>query len=158
MNRMLLAGLALAALGAACDRAGPPASSISKGHVEQLAAANATVVGYLFKPGEPYLVASFQDGSLHIRTDPKSTAAVQGRAEVFTWADRSCMGFQQKNLLMPNHGPQKYLVCEALQSIQHYNSLPRGQDFRFDRGALFVMYEPPKGTGDVQLFYAAPSK
>jgi hypothetical protein len=156
--KRILAGLALAALCAACDRSRPPESPIAKGRVQDLAASNATVIGYLYKPDEPYLIASFKDGSLQIRTDPKSTAAVQGSAEVFTWPDRSCIGFQQKDLLMPNHGPQSYLVCEAQQSIEHSNSLPRSQDFRLDRGTLFMMYEPPKGTGDVQLFYAAPSK
>jgi len=59
---------------------------------------------------------------------------------------------------MPNHGPQSYLVCEALQSIEHSNSLPRSQDFRLEPGTLFLMYEPPKGTGYVQFFYAARSK
>jgi hypothetical protein len=157
MSRILL-GLAVVALGAACDRPGPPGNSIAKGHVQELAASNATVIGYLYKPGEPYLIASFKDGSLHVRTDPQNTAAVQGPAEVFAWQDRSCMGFQQKNLLMPNHGPQSHLVCEALQSIEHSNSLPRSQDFRLDRGTLFLMYQPPKGTGDVQLFYVALSK
>ena len=157
MNR-ILAGLAVIALGAGCDRPSAPANSVAEGHVQQLAESNATVIGYLYKPGEPYLIASFKDGALQIRTDPTSAAAVQGPAQAFVWPDRSCIGFQQKNLLMPNHGLQTYLVCEALQSIQHSNSLPRGQDFRLERGTLFIMYQPPKGTGDAQLFYAAPSK
>jgi hypothetical protein len=159
MNR-ILAGLAVFALAAGCDRPSPPQPGplIAKGRLQELLASNATVIGYLHTADEPYIIASFDDGSLQIRTDPKSKAAVQGPAAVFAWPDRSCIGFQQKSLLMPNHGPQSYLVCEALRSIEHYNSLPRGQDFRLEPGALFLMYQPPKGTADVQFFYATRLK
>jgi hypothetical protein len=157
MNR-IFAGLAVAALGAACDQAGPPPGSIAKGLLQELSASNATVIGYLYKPAEPSIIASFDGGSLLVRTDPTSRSAIQGPAEVVLRPDRSCIGIKQKSLLMPNHGPESYLVCEAQQSIEHSNSLPRSQDFRLDRGALFMMYEPPKGTGDVQLFYAIRAK
>jgi hypothetical protein len=163
MNR-ILAGLAVLALSSACDRPDPSSAaplatpSFSKGSPRDLAASNATVVGYLYKPEEPYIVASFNNGSLEIRTDPQNRATVQGPTDVFLLPDRSCIGFQQKSLLMPNHGPQSYMVCEALQTIQHSNSLPRSQDFRLEPGTLFLVYEPPKGIGQVQLFYAARSK
>jgi hypothetical protein len=170
MNR-ILAGLAVLALctSTGCDQPSPqePTKSsslsllggtFSKGRLQDLAASNATVIGYLYSPDEPYIIASFNNGFLEIRTDPKNKAAVQAPANVFLWPDRSCIGFEQKSLLMPNHGPQSYQVCEALQRIEHSNSLPRSQDFRLEAGALFLMYLPPKGTGHTQFFYATRSK
>ena len=74
-----------------------------------------------------------------------------GHADLFTLPEKTCV-------FMPTHGPEKYLVCEAPRSITHSNSMPRSQDFSFASGALFLMYEPPQGTGYTQYYYAIRAK
>jgi len=126
--------------------------------LQQLAASSATVVGYLHTPDKPYAIASFGEGWLQWRTDRESAPAAQGQADFFTEPDRMCIGFEQKKASMPNHGPERYLVCEAVLRIEHSNSLPRSQDFWLDPGTLFLEYEPPAGTGFVQYFYASRTR
>ena len=124
-----------------------------KGRVQQLLTSNARFVGYLYSADQASIVAGFSNGMLQWRSDPQSKSSVQGQADVFTWPDKSCLGFEQKNLFMPTHGPERYLVCEAVRPIQHRNNLPRSQDFSFERGALFLEYQPPQGTGFPQIYY-----
>src|SRR5207237_10093572 len=116
-----------------------------KGRLDDLLKSNAALVGYLYSPEQPSIVAAFLNGELQWRSDPQSKSSVQGRADVFTWPDKSCIGFEQKNLFMPTHGPERYLVCEAVQTIQHRNNLPRSQDLVLRRGDVFFEYEPPQG-------------
>jgi len=154
---------------AACDRQGADTARGSaaptgatrlgiKSRLDELIKSNAALVGYLYSPEQPSIVAAFSNGELQWRSDPKSKSSVQGRADVFTWPDKSCIGFEQKNLFMPTHGPERYLVCEAVQRIQHRNNLPRSQDFTFDRGDLFFEYQPPQGTGFPQVYYLGEQK
>ena len=121
-------------------------------------ASNATVVGYLYTPDKPYAIASFSDGWLQWRANVESPPLANGPAKFLSEPDRMCVGLEQKNVSMPTHGPERYLVCEATRPIRHSNSLPRSQDFWLDPGTLFLQYEPPAGTGFPQYFYAAPSK
>jgi hypothetical protein len=158
--------LLLIALIAACERQSPgparegpaPAGTAPKGRLDALLKSNATLVGYLYAPEQPSIIAAFGDGELQWRSDPQSKSSVRGRADVFTWPDKSCIGFEQKNLFMPTHGPERYLVCEAVQPIQHRNNLPRSQDFVFHRGDVFFEYQPPQGTGYPQVYYLSEQK
>ena len=154
--------LAIVLLAGGCDKPSPapatpgsgPAAK-SEGRLEQLVSSHATVTGYLYTPDKPYIIASFNQGWLIWRSDPERQASTQGQVQAFNEPDRACVGFERKNLLMPNHGPERYLVCEALKTIQHSNSLPRGQDFFLQPGTVFVEYRPPAGTGFPQIFYAS---
>lgn len=157
---------AVAALASACDdssqrqasktgASGSAAASVPNDRLQQLVASNATVIGYLYTPDKPYAIASFSNGTLQWRADPKSPPVAQGTVAFFTEPDKDCLGFEHKNVSMPGHGPERYLVCEATRTIQHSNSLPRSQDFNLDSGTLFMEYEPPAGTGFVQYYYAA---
>jgi hypothetical protein len=168
MARAVAVLVFLAFLGA-CDRQNPgapgegaaPAAAARvgpKARVEELVKSNAKLVGYLFSPEQPAIIASFSDGELQWRSDPQSKSSVQGRADVFTWPDKSCVGFEQKNLFMPTHGPERYLVCEAVEPIQHRNNLPRSQDFNLARGDLFFEYQPPARTGFPQVYYLSRQK
>lgn len=156
------AALIIAAFAAACDPPGTPKrvapADSPAGRLQQLAASNATVVGYLYSADKPLVVATFSNGTLQWRHDPESKSIIQGPAELFSLPDRTCLGFKAKNPSMPAQGPERYLVCEALRPIEHHNSLPRSQDFRLQSGTLFIEYEPPAGTGYAQLFYAGATK
>ena len=156
-------------LAAACDNSGQrqagstasplsPAAVAAKGRLQELVRTNATVVGYLYTPDKPYVIASFSNGSLQWRTDRESATVAQGPAVFFSDADEMCVGLEQKKPSMPDHGPERYLVCEAVRAIEHSNSLPRSQDFRLDPGTLFMQYGPPAGTGFIQYFYASRTK
>jgi len=134
------------------------AKAAPNGRLQQLVASNATVIGYLYTPDKPYVIASFNNGTLQWRSDPKSPPLAQGAVDYFTEPDKTCVGFEYKNVSMPGRGPERYLVCEATRTIQHSNSLPRSQDFYLDAGTMFMEYEPPAGTGFVQYYYAAVSK
>lgn len=143
------------------SKAGPSGSAAKaapNGRLQQLVASNATVIGYLYTPDKPYVIASFNNGTLQWRSDPKSPPLAQGAVDYFTDPDKTCVGFEYKNVSMPGRGPERYLVCEATRTIQHSNSLPRSQDFYLDAGTMFMEYEPPAGTGFVQYYYAAVSK
>ena len=157
-----ITALAVALLGAGCDKPSPapatPAAGAAAnpgGQLEQLVSSNANVTGYLSTPDKPYVLASFTKGTMIWRSDPERPASTQGQVQSFNEPDRNCVGFERKSLLMPNHGPERYLVCEARQAIQHSNSLPRSQDFSLRPGTLFVEYRPPAGTGFPQIFYAS---
>jgi hypothetical protein len=164
-RRVLIAALALTA----CDQSSPPgakpgattpgasAAGLSA-QLDQLAKTNASVVGYLYSAETPYIVATFDNGTLIWRTQGGANAVAKGRASVITEADRTCLGFEQKNPTMPDRGPERYLVCEAVDSIKHSNSLPRSQDYTLSSGTLFLEYDPPAGTGYAQLFYAKRTK
>jgi hypothetical protein len=168
MNRGFLAAL-LAVSCAACEQ--QPSEPVKKattarsatsraptGRLQRLVTANAAMVGYIASPEQPAILASFGNDLLQWRSDPKGSSMVQGRADVFSYPDRVCVGFEQKNLFMPTHGPERYLICEATEPIKHSNFLPRTQDFSFAPGALFMQYEPPRGTGFPQIFYIAVEK
>lgn len=160
MHRVLGA-LLVVALASACDRPVAPKTinaNTPEGRLEQLVAANATIVGYLYTAEKPFVIASFRDGALQWRHDPDSKAMIQGPAELFSEPDRACVGFAAKTPSMPAQGPQRFLVCEALRPIEHSNSLPRSQDFRLAPGTLFLEYQPPSGTGYPQFFYASRAK
>lgn len=144
------------ALAVACSPDSPNATA--HGSVGSLIKNNATFVGYLLAADQPDVIARFNDGVLQWRADPASQSMAQGRAEPFNSADRHCVGFAQKAQSMPTHGPQRFLVCEALSSIQHRNNLPRSQDFYFKRGDLFLEYQPPPGTGFPQVYYLGEQK
>jgi hypothetical protein len=131
--------------------AAPPVEA--KGRLQELLKTDTAFVGYLYTADKPSIVGGFKGGMLQWRSDPQSHSVVQGRADVFTWPDKRCVGFEQKNLFMPTHGPERYLVCEALEAIKHRNNLPRSQDFTFRRGDLFLEYQPPQGTGYSQIYY-----
>jgi len=161
MNR-IAAALAIVLLGVGCDRPAPqpatPASAPAaklEGQLAELVSSNAAVTGYLSTPDKPYVLASFSNGTLIWRSDPERPASTQGQIQSFNEPDRACVGFERRNLLMPNHGPERYLVCEARQTIQYSNTLPRSQDFSLRPGTLFVEYRPPAGTGFPQIFYAS---
>jgi hypothetical protein len=160
--KRISAALLILGLAGACDQARPPGSAEAaaspEGRLRQLVASNATVVGYLYSAKEPFLIASFNNGSLQWRTDPTSNSVIQGPAELFNRPDRTCIGFAAKNPSMPAQGPERFLVCEALQPIQYSNALPRSQDFRLQAGTMFLEYDPPPGTGYSQLFYAARTR
>ena len=154
----------------ACDQGGSPdgkagttptagaTSAPVSAQLDQLAKANASLVGYLYSADTPYIVASFDDGTLIWRSQGGANAVAQGRVGAINEPDRSCLGFEQKNPTMQTRGPERYLVCEATDSIKHSNSLPRSQDFTLSPGTLFIEYDPPAGTGYAQLFYAKRTK
>lgn len=157
--RRIIAALIVLTLAPACDRrASTSDAATPEARLEQLAQSNATVVGYLYTADKPFVVAAFSNGALQWRHDPANKSIIQGPAELFRLADRTCIGFAGKNPSMPAQGPERYLVCEALAPIEHHNSLPRSQDFRLQTGTMFIEYEPPAGTGYPQLFYASRSK
>lgn len=157
-------------LAAACDQPGQPkagkdasppvatTASSATAQLRELASANATLVGYLYVPEQPSIIASFHDGRLQWRTDPHANPVAQGSAIFFSEPDKACVGFEQNNPLIQSHGPERYLVCEAVQPIKHSNSLPRSQDFLLKPGTLFLQYQPPAGTGFTQYYYASRSK
>ena len=126
--------------------------------LQELAKSNATVLGYLYSAETPYIVASLDGGTLVWRTQGGANPVAQGRFAPLNESDRSCIGFKQQNPTMPSYGPERYLVCEALQPIRHSNSLPRSQDFTLPPGTLFLQYDPPMGTGFAQLFYGKRAK
>lgn len=157
----LLAALIVLTLVPACDQPASPSASQAdtpEARLKQLAASNATVVGYLYSADKPFVVATFNNGTLQWRHDPENKSVIQGPVERFSLRDRTCIGFASKNPSMPAQGPERYLLCEALQPIEHHNSLPRSQDFRLQSGTMFIEYEPPAGTGYPQLFYASRTK
>ena len=154
---------------AACDRgaerpAAKPANAPlatpanATAQLQELAKSNATVLGYLYSAETPYIVASLDGGTLVWRTQGGANSVAQGRVAPLNESDRSCIGFKQRNPTMPSHGPERYLICEALAPIRHSNSLPRSQDFTLQPGTLFLQYDPPLGTGFAQLFYAKRAK
>jgi hypothetical protein len=145
-------------LAAACDQPSQPRGATVKGQLQELVTSNATVVGYLYVADKPAIIATFSDGRLQWRMDPQAHPVAQGPAVSFTEADKICVGFEQKSLFMQSHGPERYLVCEAVQPIKHSNSQPRSQDFRLKPGTLFLQYQPPAGTGFTQYYYASRSK
>jgi hypothetical protein len=161
MNRVA-AVLLLPALFAACGPSTPPqpgkpalaAAATPRERLEHLVASNATIAGYLYTADKPYVIVTFRNGLLQWRTDPQSQSIIQGPAQLYSDADRMCIGFSAKNPSLPAQGPERYMVCEALQAIEHSNSLPRSQDFRLSSGSTFLEYQPPAGTGYAQLFYA----
>jgi hypothetical protein len=152
-----IATVAMLVCAAACDRSSQPQPATTQGLLE-LVTSNATLVGYLYVADTPSVTASFSNGVLQWRGDANAQATTQGKIHLFTWPDRTCIGFEQKNVAMPSRGPERYLVCEAVQAITHSNSLPRSQDFRFASGTLFLQYDPPAGTGFTQIYYASRSK
>ena len=168
MKRSVL--LALLAFASGCDRSsnGPGAKSSASlaanpvgsatAQLQQLAAGNATVVGYVYTADTPYILATFSDGALLWRSQGGANPVAQGPIAAINETDRSCIGFKQKNPTMPMKGPERYLVCETVQPIKHSNSLPRSQDFVLSPGTLFLQYDPPAGTGFSQLFYAERKK
>ena len=159
--RMVLAALALSACDRPAVKASAPAAATSanvSAQLQELAKSNATVLGYLYSAETPYIVASLEGGMLVWRTQGGANRVAQGRVGPLNESDRSCIGFKQKNPTMPSHGPERYLICEALEPIRHSNSLPRSQDFQLSPGTLFLQYDPPIGTGFAQLFYAKPAK
>ena len=163
-RRLFIAALALTA----CDQRGPlpspkPAASTigatsAPAQLDQLVKADASVIGYLYSADTPYIVATFENGTLIWRSQGGAHAVAQGRVSVINEPDRSCLGFEQKNPTMPARGPERFLVCEAQQTIKHSNSLPRSQDYSLSPGTLFIEYDPPPGTGYAQLFYAKRTK
>ena len=150
MNRTLI--VLLVAFAAACDQSGH--SQTPQARLKKLATSNATVIGYLYVPDTPYIIASFKNGTLQWRTSTQHNGA-QGPADIFVEDDKTCIGFEHKNPVMASSRPEQYLICEALQPIKHSNSLPRSQDFWLRRGTLFLLYRPPAGTGYEQYFYAS---
>jgi hypothetical protein len=154
--------LIILALTAACGQSGSPTqgkpAATPGGRLEQLASSNARLVGYVYSADQPFVIATFNNGSLQWRHDPEGKSIIQGPAELFSEPDRVCMGFQAKNPSMPAQGPERYLVCEALRLIEHHNSLPRSQDFWLQPGTMFIEYAPPAGTGYPQIFYASVTK
>jgi len=161
---MFIAALALTA----CDQPAPPAGTKpgappvaatgAPAQLDQLVKTNASVIGYLYSVDTPYIVATFENGTLLWRSQGGAHAVAQGRAATINEPDRSCVGFEQKNPTMPTRGPERFLVCEAVQTIKHSNSLPRSQDYSLSPGTLFLEYDPPAGTGFAQLFYAKRTK
>ena len=163
-RRVFIAALALTA----CDQGGAPpgakpaASAVgatsAPAQLDQLVKTNASVIGYLYSADTPYIVATFENGTLLWRSQGGAHAVAQGRISTINEPDRSCVGFEQKNPTMPERGPERFLVCEAVQTIKHSNSLPRSQDYSLSPGTLFIEYDPPAGTGFAQLFYAKRTK
>jgi len=163
-RRVFIAALALSA----CDQGAPPsgpksaASNVgaisAPAQLDQLVKTNASVIGYLYSADTPYIVAAFENGTLTWRSQGGAHAVAQGRVSVINEPDRSCVGFEQKNPTMPARGPERFLVCEAVQTIKHSNSLPRSQDYSLSPGTVFLEYDPPAGTGFAQLFYAKRMK
>ena len=155
-------GLIILTLAAACGQSSSPPqrkpATTPGARLEQLASSNARLVGYVYSVDQPFVLASFNNGSLQWRHDPQSKSIIQGPAELFSEPDRVCIGFQAKNPSMLAQGPERYLVCEAVRLIEHHNSLPRSQDFRLQPGTMFIEYEPPAGTGYPQIFYASVTK
>jgi hypothetical protein len=161
---MFIAALALAA----CDQS-PPTSTPKPGasaigainttpQLDQLVKANASLIGYLYSADAPYIVATFENGTLIWRSQGGAHAVAQGRVSTINEPDRTCLGFEQQNPTMPSRGPERFLVCEAVQTIKHSNSLPRSQDYSLSPGTLFLEYDPPSGTGFAQVFYATRGK
>lgn len=160
--KQAVGALIILALAAACGQSGStpqarPAASPG-GRLQELASSNAKLVGYVYSPDRPFVLATFNNGSLQWRHDPEGKSVIQGPAEMFSEPDRVCIGFQAKNPSMPAQGPERYLVCEAVRPIEHHNSLPRSQDFRLQPGTMFIEYEPPAGTGYPQIFFASVTK
>jgi len=163
-RKVFIAALALSA----CDQAGPPpeakpgasavGASSGSAQLDQLMKTDASVVGYLYSADTPYIVATFENGTLLWRSQGGAHAVAQGRISTINQSDRSCVGLEQKNPTMPAHGPERFLVCEATLPIKHSNSLPRSQDYSLSPGTLFLEYDPPAGTGYAQLFYAKRTK
>ena len=135
-----------------------PRAASPTGRLADMLQSNAKLVGYLYSADQPSVAVDFQDGMLRWRTDPHGRAIAEGRAQVFTWPDRACIGFEQKNASAPARPPERYLFCEATERIEHRNHLPRSQDFSFDRGDVFLEYQPPEGTGYPQIYYAGEQK
>jgi hypothetical protein len=159
MNRVVVL-IAVAILVAACERhaAEPqPARAAPTDQLQQLVASNAKVVGYVYSAEQPSIVASFSNGWLQWRAEGANYPVAQAQAEIFTEPDRTCIGFEQKNPSLASHGPAQYLVCEAVQPITVSNSLPRSQDFWLKPKMLFLQYQPPRGTGYTQYYYASRS-
>jgi hypothetical protein len=151
LRLLLLLGILLAA---GCREESPSA----KGRLGDMLQSNAKLVGYLYSADQPYVLVAFHDGMLRWRSDPQRQSTSEGQAKAFRWADRTCLGFEQKNLSMPGRPPERYLVCEAAEPIEHRNHLPRSQDFSFRRGDLFLEYQPPEGTGFPQIYYVGAQK
>lgn len=146
--------VALAALTAGCK----PDTPSPHGRVADMLQANTKLIGYVYSADQPNVLAAFHGGMLQWRSDPQRQSVAEGRAQVFNYPDRTCMGFAQKNPSMPARGPERYLVCEAIGSIQHRNHLPRSQDFSFKRGDVFLEFQPAEGTGFPQVYYAGEQK
>ena len=163
-RRVFIAALALSACDQGASSPGPKPSASAVGAInapaqlDQLMKSNASVIGYLYSADAPYIVATFENGTLVWRSQGGAHAVAQGRVSVANEPDRSCVGFEQKNPIMPERGPERFLVCEAVQTIKHSNSLPRSQDYSLAPGTLFIEYDPPAGTGFAQLFYAKRTK
>jgi hypothetical protein len=164
MGRAFFLAVMLAVL-ASCKEEAPPVApapvvtkQTPKGRLDDLLRGNSQFVGFLYSADQPSIIAWFNKGMLMWRSDPQNQSFVQGRADVFTWPDKSCIGFEQKNLFMPTHGPERYLVCEAVEPIKHRNNLPRSQDFSFQRGDVFLEYQPPQGTGYSQIYFLGEPK
>lgn len=163
MKRILL--LAAVVVAAACspasERPAPKDDASPRGgtpKLQELAKRDASLVGYLYSADTPYIVASFEKGTLVWRTQGGANAVARGPVAAISDSDRACLGFKQTNPTMPSHGAERYLVCEALEPIKHSNSLPRSQDFSLPAGTLFLQYDPPASTGFPQLFYAKRAK
>jgi hypothetical protein len=152
MNRVV-AVLAVILMAVACgpNRPGPT------DQLKELLSSNAKVIGYLYSADQPWIIASFSNGRLQWRADGATYPVAQAQAQIFTAADRTCIGFELKNPSLAPSGPAQYLVCEAVQPITVSNSLPRSQDFRLKPKALFLQYQPPPGTGYTQYYYASRS-
>jgi hypothetical protein len=153
MPRLLFL-IALVALTAGCK----PQTPSPKGRVAEMLQSNAKLVGYVYSADQPNVVVAFDHGMLRWRSDPQRQSVAEGRAQVFNYSDRMCLGFEQKSAAMPARAPDCYLVCEATESIQHRNHLPRSQDFSFKRGDVFLEYEPPEGAGFAEIYYAGEEK
>lgn len=148
---ILMAGIALVA---GCK----PRAATPTGRLADMLQSNAKLVGYLYSADQPSVAVDFHDGMLRWRSDPHGRAIAEGRAQVFSWPDRACLGFEQKNVSAPARPPERYLFCEATERIEHRNHLPRSQDFSFDRGDVFLEYQPPEGTGFPEIYYAGEQK
>lgn len=125
---------------------------IAKGGLRKLLESNASILGVLNDVQPPFVYAAFQDGKLEWSTDPGKRSAIRGAADEYTRPDMKCLGFEYKRLSNPGRA-ERYLVCEALTQIRVSKSLPRGQDFVFPAGALFLEYDPPPNIGYPQYYY-----
>ena len=157
-----LLAVAAVALAAACDQgneskepSGAQAGMqpvVAKGGLQKLLDSNAALIGYLNDQEPPYIFASFHDGWLDWSTDRERRSLIQGRADAYNRPDMTCLGFEYKRLSTPGRA-ERYLVCEALESLKVSNVLPRSQDFAFATGTLFFLYLPPKEIGYPQYYY-----
>ena len=125
---------------------------VAKGGLRKLLESNASILGVLNDVQPPFVYAAFQDGKLERSTDPEKRSAIRGTADAYTRPDMNCLGFEYKRLSNPGRA-ERYLVCEALTQLRVSNSLPRGQDFVFPAGALFLEYDPPPNIGYPQYYY-----